>query len=77
MAEPGQFTAPVVRGAASLHRHDAGRQGRHKLRELRPRQLLTKQDAAVGSRPMNLDHLLCQVDPDDANLIHGCLLPLW
>lgn len=77
MAKTGEFAAPVVGSSAGLHRHDAGRQRRHELRKLQPRQLLAEQYATVGRGPVHLKNLLCQIDPDDANLFHGCLLPLW
>jgi hypothetical protein len=39
-----------------------------------PGQLLAENRAPVRRSAMNLEDLLCQVDADDANLIHGCLL---
>ncbi len=39
-----------------------------------PRQFLAKNCASVRRSAMNLEDLRCQVDADDANLIHGCLL---
>jgi len=77
MAEPAEFPAPVVRGPAGLHGHEARRQRCHELRELWPGQFLAENCASVRRSAMNLEDLLCQVDADDANLIHGCLLSLW
>ena len=47
---------------------------RHEPRELRPRQLLAEHDRPVRSSAVCLEHVLCQIDPDDANFSHGCLL---
>ena len=47
--------------------------------EASPAQLPAVRHRSVGSRPMYLKAPLCQIDPDDASLLHwisiGCLLP--
>lgn len=65
---------PVMRAGASLHRHAARRLPRHEPDELRPRQLLAEQHGPVRRRAMHLEHVLCEIDADDANLIHVCHL---
>jgi len=46
----------------------------HEPRELRARQLLSEQNRTVRRRPVQLEHVLRQIDADDVNLFHGCLL---
>ena len=69
--------APIVGCRASFHRHDASRKLRHHLNELRARQFATKDHHAVARRRMQLERLFCEVDADDANFCHGCLLFCW
>ena len=71
---PGQLPRPMMRAGTRLHRHLASRMVRHEPRELRPRQLLAEYDRPVRSRPVQLEHVLCQIDADDANFFHGCPL---
>jgi hypothetical protein len=69
MSQPPDLPAPVVRRRAGLHGHDARRLSRQKRQQLGPRQLLAEDDGAVGRRAVYLEHPLCQVDPDDGNLL--------
>ena len=72
MTEPGLVARPVISACAGLHRYDTGRLVRHELRELWSRQLLAEYDGTVCQRAMNLEHVFCQIDADDANVFHGC-----
>jgi hypothetical protein len=62
---------------ASFHRHNASRQLRHHVNKLGPRQLATEDHIPVARRRMQLERVFCEVDADDANFCHGCLLFCW
>ena len=74
VAELADLAAPVMRARARLHRHHAVRLRGHKVQHLLPAQLPAERDRAVRPRAMHLKAALRQIDPDDANLVHGCLL---
>jgi hypothetical protein len=63
-----------MRAAVGLHYDEELRVLRHETLKLRARKLLAEKDRPVRGRAMQLEHVLCQVDPDDANLLHGCHL---
>lgn len=73
MAKPGHLARPVVGTAARLHRHDTCRMTRHEPTKLQARQLLAEYNRSISCRPVQLKGVLCQIDPDDGNLFHGCL----
>ena len=58
--------------ATGLHDDDARRQSRHELVKLQAREFLAERDRSIGARAMNLENVLCQIDADDCNLLHGC-----
>src|SRR6056297_2844358 len=62
---------PMVGAGAGLHRHTARRLLRHEPRELRPGELLPEQHGPVRRGAMHLEHVLCEIDADNANLSHG------
>lgn len=53
-----------MRAATGLHCDEALRMLRHESLELRSRQLLAEQDRPVRGRAMQLEQVLCQIDPD-------------
>ncbi len=55
---------PVVRAAASLKKDQAGLLPGHEHRELLSRELFTKLDLSCPQRAMDLENILCQIDPD-------------
>ena len=70
----GQFPRPMVRAGTRLHRHVACGMVRHESRKLQSRQLLAENNHPIRCRPVQLEHVLCQIDPDNANFFHGCPL---
>ena len=65
-----------MRSAAGFHSDEAPRMLEDAL-ELWPRQLLAEENRPVCGSAVQLEHVLCQVDPDDAEFLHGCpLAPL-
>ena len=62
--------APVVGAGARLHRHRARRLRGEKTQQLPAAQLLAVRYRPVRLRPVYLKAALCQIDPDDANLLH-------
>ena len=69
--------APIVGCRASFHRHNASRQLRHHLNEIRARQLATEDNTAVARRRMQLESMFCEIDADDVNFCQVCLLFCW
>ena len=74
VAEPRHLPAPMVSARASLHRHRAARLRNDEIEQLSPTQLPAKRHRSIGPSSINLKAALRQIDPDDANLFHGCLL---
>jgi hypothetical protein len=66
-----RFRCPVMRARAGIHCHKAWRLLGHQPGELRPRQLLLENEGPIRRRTVHLEHVLCQVDADEANLSHG------
>jgi hypothetical protein len=73
MTKPADLAGPVVRAAAGLHRHRAGRLGGKESENLVPPQLLAEQNRAGGISSVNLEHALRQIHPNRANFSHGRL----
>src|SRR4051794_32572352 len=83
MTELGDLTPPIMRAAAGLHGHRAGRQRCQERQKLAAAQLLAKDHRARAVSPMELKDVLGEIEADGANLVHGRLLewaltpPLW
>ena len=69
-----QFPRPVMRAAASFHHDEALRMLCHEALELRSRQVLAEKRPPARGRAMQREQVLCRVDADDANFLHGCPL---
>jgi hypothetical protein len=67
---------PVMRATTSLHRHKAGGMSRHELVKLNPRQLLAEHDRPISRCAMEMENVLCQIDANDGNFAHRCLIRL-
>jgi hypothetical protein len=65
---------PVMRARTGFHRHYARRLRRHEPLELQTRELLAKYGPPVRRGTVQLEHVLCQINPDDGNFFHGCRL---
>src|SRR5260370_42706918 len=72
--ETADRPSPLVRRRARFHRHDGARLLSQEAEQLCPRHLLAQYRTAVLRRGTSLEDSLCQVDPDDRSLLHGCLL---
>ena len=57
-----------------LHRHHAGRLRGEELKHLPSAQLLAERNRPVSPSTVKLKAMLRQIDPNNANLFHGCLL---
>ena len=66
---------PMVSARASLHGHHTARLRGEEVEQLAPAQLPAERNQPVCLRPMQPKAALREVDPDDGNLPHGCLLP--
>src|SRR3954454_12697797 len=83
MTELGDLAPPIVSAATRLHGDRAGRQRCQERKQLAPAQLLAKDHRARAVGPMELKHVLGEIQSDGANLVHGRLLewaltpPLW
>ena len=75
VAELLGLPTPIVSARARFHRHRTARLRREEVKQLAPAQLLPERNRPVCVRPMQLKAVLRQIDPDDGNLLHGCLLP--
>ena len=72
MAELFNHAPPVMRAAARLHPdHNTGRQSRQKLFQLLAPQLTPHDNFASLVNPVNLEHVLRQIQTNHANLRHG------
>ena len=76
MTQLADLTAPVMRAPARFHRHRATRLRRQERQNLPTRQLPAERHRSIRSRAVKLIAVLRQVDPDDVNFDHGCLLPI-
>src|SRR3954467_10408254 len=83
MTELGDLAPPIMRAAAGLHGHRAGRQRCQERQKLAAAQLLAKDHRARAVSPMELKDVLGEIESDGANLVHERLLewaltpPLW
>src|SRR4051794_22759261 len=74
MTELGDLAPPIMRAAAGLHGHRAGRQRCQERQKLAAAQLLAKDHRARTVSPMELKHVLGEIESDGANLVHERLL---
>jgi hypothetical protein len=74
MAELDELARPVVRARARFHRYEARRHLRHEAQELRAAQPAALLTHAPGIHAMQLKHVLCQIDRQRRNLVHGPIL---
>jgi hypothetical protein len=65
---------PAVRRCTRLHCHDGPWLLGQKTQQLPARHLLAQYWSALCRRAMQVEDSLCQVDPNDRSLFHGCLL---
>src|SRR6516165_9289538 len=70
------FPAPIMGAGASLHHHNAGRLRGQEPKQPRPREALAQQHMAGGIRPMRLENVLRDVQPNRDSLLHGRLLQI-
>jgi len=66
--------APAMGRRAGLHGHDASRLPGNEVGQLGARQLLAKRDRPIPACPVQMGNQLCNINPDDGNLGHGCSL---
>ena len=74
VAQLADLPPPIVRPCASFHRDNAGRLCRQKPKQLRSGETLAEQRMAGGIRPVRLEDVLRDVQPDRDSLFHGRLL---
>jgi hypothetical protein len=73
MAQCADLPRPMGRTGAGFHRDDALGSGSEKREHLRPGYLLPERRRSVPSGAMRLKDVLRQIEPDDANFLHGRL----
>ena len=66
---------PIVTARAGLHRDATTWLPGEEVEHLHSAQLLVERDGPIISRPVQLKDVVRQVDPDDGNFLHRCLLP--
>ena len=74
VAELQNLPAPVVGARTGLHRHHASLLRAENVQQPLPAQLPAERDRAVRPSTMKLKAALRQINRDDGNLFHGCLL---
>ena len=60
-----------MRARTGFHRDDAIRLRCEEPQHLVPRQLAPEYNRSIGGRSVRLEDGLRQIEPDDANLVHG------
>jgi hypothetical protein len=70
--ETADRTSPIARRSARFHRHYGGRLFSQEAEQQRPRYVLAQYRPSVLRRHMDLEHSLCQVDPNNRSFLHGC-----
>ena len=68
MAQGREFPCAVVGATAGLHANQARLQLREEGQKLRPPQGFVENDFLGGCDPMNLEHVLSQINADCGNL---------
>ena len=76
MAKFPDLAPPEMGTTTGFHRDDAERQPAEKRQNLVPSQLLAQHRLPGRISPMNLKHILRQIEPDRNNLRHD-RPPLW
>jgi hypothetical protein len=61
----------MMRARTGFHRDDAIRLRREEPQHLGPRQLAPEYNRSIGGGSVRLEDRLRQIEPDDANLVHG------
>jgi hypothetical protein len=81
---PADHPRPVVRAATSFNTHHAGGKLRKELLHRATPKLTLQHNASQSIYPVNLEHVLRQIQTNRANLVHGrlpCLVestsPVW
>jgi hypothetical protein len=74
VSEPTQFTGPMMRRPARLHRHHRRRQPLEEGQRLGARQLAAQRRLFARIDAMKLKETLRRIHPNARNLIHGRLL---
>src|SRR5262245_26158560 len=69
--ELGNLTCPVMRTAARLHADQTRRQLGEERQYLFAPQLPGDDDLALGIDAVDLEHLLCKIEPDGGKCCHG------
>jgi len=77
MAKGDQLARPVMRGGAGLHVHETRRHGPEMVEHLGAPQPCLSDHPPFSVYRMDLENLLGDVEPDDANLHFGRLLLEW
>ena len=83
VAELGDLAPPLMSAATGLHGDRAGRERCQECQKLAAAQLLAKHNSSRAVGPMELKHVLGEIQSDGAHLVHGSLLewssipPLW
>ncbi|BEV01197.1 hypothetical protein NSDW_22910 [Novosphingobium olei] len=74
MAEFPDGTTPKMSAATCFDGNNATRLLSQKCKHLRTRELLAKYSAPLRTCAVRLENPLCQIQADNANFVHGCLL---
>src|SRR5262249_4138291 len=69
--ELGNLTCPIMRTAAGLHADQTRRQLGKERQHLLASELARDDDLALRIDAVDLEHLLCKVEPDSGNCAHG------
>src|SRR5215468_6972258 len=77
MAERPKLAAPIMCGRTRLNAHEAGRQRREELQQLRAANALADHHRATGVHAVDLKNRLRDIETDRANLAHGRLPSKW
>jgi hypothetical protein len=76
MAQLPDLAAPEMRATTGFHGNDAARHPAKERKHLIPPQLLAQHHLTRPVSPVNLKHILRQIEPDRDNLRHD-RPPLW
>src|SRR5262249_42289424 len=77
MPEPLDLTRPVMSARAGFHRHHAARQPGDEGQQLPASELFSQYRPSARITAVELEHVLCQIDPDSSNFHSWTLLVLW
>src|SRR5262249_47392309 len=71
VSELGDLTCPVMRAAAGLHADQTPRQLGEERQHLFASELPGNDDLVLSIHAVDLEHLLCKVEPNGGNCSHG------